>query len=94
MLVFRWQRIAAVLCFFCIFSIRAYASDSTYCGALGERTFSIPKEFFYFPPEREGDTWVLTKQRNLGCNQKMKSITVQLYYPGGETRRERSFFGD
>lgn len=62
----------------------AHASNLNYCGVLGERKFSIPEEFFYFPPESEGDTWVPTKKKDLGCNQKMKSVTVQFYYPKGE----------
>jgi hypothetical protein len=67
-----------------------------WCGTLGEKSIVIRNEFLFYPPEREGDSWSAgsTNTNPTQCDQKLKSVVLEFYYPTMEAAGARNAFDD
>lgn len=72
------------------------SQQKEWCGTLGKRSIVIRNEFLFFPPEREGDSWTAggSNASPTQCDQKLKSVVLEFYYPTMEAAGARHAFDD
>ncbi|RMP44338.1 hypothetical protein ALO95_200216 [Pseudomonas syringae pv. antirrhini] len=88
------SRLLTVLTLLASTSILADQQKS-WCGVLGTKSFEIKREFLFYPPELEGDSWSpRNKNISYGCDAKLKSIVVEFYYPTMEAAGDYSPYDD
>lgn len=77
-------------------STSAAAQRKEWCGTLGKKTIVIRNEFLFFPPEREGDSWSAgsSNASPTQCDQQLKSVVLEFYYPTMEAAGARNAYDD
>lgn len=67
-----------------------------WCGILGNKSVVIRNDFLFYPPEREGDSWSAGSSHAMPteCDQKLKSIALEFYYPTMEAAGSRNPYDD
>jgi hypothetical protein len=90
----QFYRLIVILTFFVSTSILA-DQEKSWCGVLGTKSFDIKREFLFYPPELEGDSWSpRNKDISYGCDAPLKSIVVEFYYPTVKAAGYRSPYDD
>jgi hypothetical protein len=90
----KFSRLLVILTFFVSTSILA-DQEKSWCGFLGTKAFDIKREFLFYPPELEGDSWQpRNKNTSYGCDATLKSIVVEFYFPTMKAAGYRSPYDD
>lgn len=76
------------------FSVFARASDATVCGTLSEKVFSIDRDYLFFWPEKEGDSWSGNTPQPSGCSDRLKSIVLEAYLPSMDPAGKKDIYND
>lgn len=67
-----------------------------WCGVIGTKSVVIRNDYLFYPPEREGDSWSARTSKTIPrkCDQELKSIVLEFYYPTMEAAGSRNPYDD